>query len=542
MITNVSLLKKLNIITKTGRLNPNTGRILTSNPKVKDSIHECTSFLVGDNIAIGERIFCICNAITSQPCCATCNTPVRYSKDKRTFPKFCSVKCARCNKEVKHKTKKTMLERYGADRTSIKEKTKATCLSKFGSTSPLGNSNIIQKIKNTNINRYGHENAAKADSVKEKTKNTCLARYGTYAPSMCGSVQTKISNNHARSISGNLNDPNWLHNMHKKHTLSEIANVLNVGCSIVSSRFAEYKLPVHRHFSTSKPQAQLNDFLLSLGLKTTMNSKIPSSSQELDILIRSVNIGIEMNGVYWHSELNNKHKQYHLNKTIACADENIRLIHVLDNEWIHKNDIVKSRLCAIVGRISHKIGGRECQITYPSSRQTKDFLIDNHIQGWCASSINIGLQHSGKLVALMTFGKSRFNKYDYELLRFCNTLNTIVVGGAAKLLSAFDSMHPTASLVSFSDKRWSEGGVYKQLNFTHTHDSSPNYKYFHNSDVHKLYSRQQFQKHKLSSKLDNYDSTLSEWENMKNHKYNRIWDCGNGVWVRTPQQANKKGK
>ena len=39
-----------------------------------------------------------------------------------------------------------------------------------------------------------------------------------------------------------------------------------------------------------------------------------------------------------------------------------------------------------------------------------------------------------------------------------------------------------------------------------------------------------YQKHKLQNILENFDKDLTEWHNMKNHGYDRIWDCGNDVW------------
>ena len=40
-----------------------------------------------------------------------------------------------------------------------------------------------------------------------------------------------------------------------------------------------------------------------------------------------------------------------------------------------------------------------------------------------------------------------------------------------------------------------------------------------------------FQKHKLKDKLENFDSDLTEVENMINNGYNRIYDCGNLKFV-----------
>ena len=42
-----------------------------------------------------------------------------------------------------------------------------------------------------------------------------------------------------------------------------------------------------------------------------------------------------------------------------------------------------------------------------------------------------------------------------------------------------------------------------------------------------LESRMKYQKHKLFRLLDKYDSDKSEYENMCDNGYLRIWDCGN---------------
>ena len=129
----------------------------------------------------------------------------------------------------------------------------------------------------------------------------------------------------------------------------------------------------------------------------------------------------------------------------------------------------------------------------------------------------------------MTFGKPRFNKeYDYELLRFCNTLNTSVMGGASKLLSYFIKNYNPKSILSYANLRWSMGNLYEKLGFTLISQSSPNYFYFNNDLI--LHSRIEFQKHKLKDKLENYNPDLTESENMYNNGYRKIYDCGNLVY------------
>ena len=129
----------------------------------------------------------------------------------------------------------------------------------------------------------------------------------------------------------------------------------------------------------------------------------------------------------------------------------------------------------------------------------------------------------------MTFGKTRFSKkYEYEMIRFCNKKFISVVGGASKLYKYFIRNYKPKSVISYANRRYSDGNLYDKLGFKFSHFSTPNYWYFKNNQ--KLYSRIMFQKHKLKDLLESYDSNKSEIENMIANNYQRIFDCGNIIF------------
>jgi hypothetical protein len=257
------------------------------------------------------------------------------------------------------------------------------------------------------------------------------------------------------------------------------------------------------------------------------NDRKTLSGQELDIVLPDLGLAFEYNGLYWHSD-KFKNKTYHLDKS-NLLKENIdyQLIHINEDEWDNKQDIVKSRILSLLGKTT-KIYARKCilkEISFP-----RTFLDENHIQGHGSpSAINLGLYYNKELVAVMTFSKPRFSSnYDYELVRYCSKLNTTVVGGASKLFSYFNNNY-LGSVVSYSDKRWSSGNLYKKLGFEYSHTSEPNYRYYKGNIS---LSRYQCQKHKLADLLkEEFDPELSEYENMTNAGYIRVYDCGNDVWV-----------
>jgi hypothetical protein len=148
-----------------------------------------------------------------------------------------------------------------------------------------------------------------------------------------------------------------------------------------------------------------------------------------------------------------------------------------------KKDIVKSRIKNILGLTGNKIYARKCEIREVKSSESKLFLNDNHIQGNVNSKIKLGLYYNDELVSLMTFGSLRKNLNQssidnvYELLRFCNKLNCSVIGGADKLLKHFIKEYNPKEIISYADRRWSQGDLYSNLGFTEITKNKPNYWY-----------------------------------------------------------------
>lgn len=281
----------------------------------------------------------------------------------------------------------------------------------------------------------------------------------------------------------------------------------------------------------SKPEQEICDFIKKSdpGTEIIQNSRKIIDPQELDIYIPSKNLAIEYCGLYWHSQ-EKIGKTYHRDKYLACKAKGITLATIFENEWLNKQEIVKSMLLSRLQLTPFKIGARKTEIKEISCADVKTFLMENHLMGSVSGKVYLGLFHNDKMVSCMIFGKSRFDATQWEILRFASLCNHQINGGASKLLTYFISKYSPNIISTYADLRYGEGRTYENFGFKFKHVSHPNYFYFKHGDS-TLCSRIQFQKHKLAQKLSNFDPELSEYENMKNNGYNRIYDCGNNVYT-----------
>jgi len=295
-------------------------------------------------------------------------------------------------------------------------------------------------------------------------------------------------------------------------------------------------------YSNSSYEDELDEYLNQFNiqfLRTQSIIKNPVTGRmlELDFYFPDLKIAIEFDGLYWHSNEHQLNDTYHLMKTELCEQQGIRLIHIFEDEWVLKKNIVLSRLSNLL-HISNlvKIHARKCIIKPIDFLQKTTFLTENHIQGNDVSSVNLGLFFNDILVSVMTFSKGSISKGNikedgvYELSRFSNLCFHSISGSASKLLAYFKNNYEWKKIFSYADRRWSQGNVYHKLGFRLESTVGINYWYMNRQDILHRIHRFTFRKSMLIKK-DGYIDTLTEKENMKNMGYIWIYDCGNLKFV-----------
>lgn len=482
-------------------------------------------------IPIRQRLFHYNSGLFSLVLCKTCGTQkVGWSEKNQRYSVYCGSKCAHSDPVVLQKTANTCLERFGETtnlKSSVtKEKIKQTCSNRYGTDNYAKTEMFLTASRGTSLKKYGVNNPSKSQAVKDKINSTHQERYGRKRQS-----QSHIQE-HIISLKNDADLMRDLH-LHQQVPIYKIAEMLGVNHSQLCVHFKEnLGIEPNTGYQKSLAESEILSFIKGLGFEAESGNRNIIAPKELDIFIPEKNLAFELDGVAWHTELRGKSKNYHLNKTLSCRDKGVRLVHIYDTEWVSKKEIVKSRIRALLGR-TETVYGRKCTIKRLNSEEYTKFFQDSHIQGSVPAQVSYGLIFEGDLVAAMSFGKARYNtSCQWELLRFSNKLNTRVVGGAGKLFKHFITAHEPQSVVSYCDLRWNTGIVYQNIGFDFKTETQPNYWY--TKDCRKLESRVKFQKHKLKTILKDFDPNLTEWENMIRNGYDRIWDCGNGVYIWTP--------
>lgn len=319
----------------------------------------------------------------------------------------------------------------------------------------------------------------------------------------------------------------------------DYSNSIYINCKtpieIICKKHGSFTIPAEAHTTfrsgcsacshiVSRAQLEIQEFIESLGIRTERDFRLENNT-EIDVYCPDIKIGFEHNGLFWHGEKRIQDTKYHFNKSLIAKEQGIHLIHIWEDEWAFDTDKVKNMISMYVGKHNKIYDARKCLVKQVSWEIAEALLNKVHLQGACKpTNLCYALDYEGSPVALMCFvGKEETT----ILTRFCSEGR--VRGGFGKLLHYFISNNPECKqILSFSDNRWSKGGIYQKFGFKEDGELEPDY--FWCKGVKRFHKRN-FQHQYLSSKLENYNPEESEAVNCRNNGYFKIWDCGKTRWI-----------
>lgn len=479
-------------------------------------------------------------------------------RDMHIGPQCCSMACR--GKLIE----KTSLERYGAKnvfasdygKAKIKETIarvygdeehfreaqhaamEATMLDRYGIKSPLQSDEIKGKLVQTNMERYGVPFVMQNPDVQAKQRQTINANGGY------GMANPKIREKIQKTIQAKCGIDNVLKS---SDIQGEILHMPSNAVGGVGTRTVQKNYEVLNVFQI---ESEVKDFLLSIdpNMQIIMHDRKIIAPYEFDIYLPDYNFAIECNPTYTHnSSCGAYHREaplprnYHAIKSHMTNSAGIELFHIFGYEWVDTPDVIKSMLKARLGFVKTRIYARNTHIEEIPYAEASEFLATSHRQGFTPTKICLGLRlnSDNTLVSLMTFnpmkahqGHREADSDDWELSRFCNLRDTVVVGGASKLFKYFVSNYEFEKLVSFSDIAHTSGKLYQVLGFTEVSVSAPSYVWVHlKTDAY--YKRTACMKSKLKRLFN--DPTLdiehlTEKQIMEAHGYVQVFDSGLIRW------------
>jgi len=296
----------------------------------------------------------------------------------------------------------------------------------------------------------------------------------------------------------------------------------------VFQRDAMYETKLFPRKSRSQFEDQIAKYLTKWGVEFQRNKKI-IKPYELDFYIESHNLAIEINGLYWHSEIaGKKDKKYHEMKFHMSLEKGIHLLTIFDDEWINQRDQILAHLKYKLKLADRGLPARKLEARVINHEQSlvKRFLDKYHIQGAPYTlGITVGAYDKDfSLVSVMTF--SKLDEDVYDLTRFTSDSKTHA-GVFSKLLKKFVEVYEPKKIISFSDNRWSNGKLYNSNSFVEVSKVKPAYFY---TDYEIKIHRFNMRKGNIEKKYGIDMSTLTEREATLLLGFDKVWDCGKIKW------------
>lgn len=257
----------------------------------------------------------------------------------------------------------------------------------------------------------------------------------------------------------------------------------------------------------SKQEEELFEFIKEIENTTVLqrnNNIIPP--YELDIYIPDKHIAIEYDGLIWHSDKFGKNMNYHLRKTSICAEKGIHLIHIFEDEWLSKPNVVKAKITELLGYF-HKnniINAYEIIISPISSNEAMEFYSTHDLIPFKNSTIHVGCFVKNSLISSISFKDTVRQEKKWVLTHFAYDIKYCDGNIFHILCKYFIDKYEATEIIALADMRWFseiKDNFYDEFGFVNEQILEPTFSYV---DGRK--------------RIDNLE--------LDGNKLPKIWNCG----------------
>lgn len=421
-------------------------------------------------------------------------------KRRNTMKKKYGVNNPMQNKKLKEKQQKSVLDKYGVENVSqikeVRDKVEQTNLQKYGHKAFLASEEGKRKKTEGIKKKYGVENVFQSEEIKQKIKDTNLKKYG---------VSHHLKNQDRATIHAQLVLDSKIKNGQIKIYDGKTVKEWLKDSEYSNSRF---RVLINKYgFDVARSMTPRFSYLEQIFEQWLIKEKINYQKQFMienkyaDFLLTDINIVIELDGLYWHSEAEQEKHNYHAIKRQLYIDNGYTPLFFREDEINNSFDIIKSIVLNKMKK-SDSIFARKCKIVNIDRRCSQEFFNKNHLMGQ-GRGVTCGLEYNNEIISAIIIRKIR-DKH-YEISRFCHKLGYQVVGGFSRLFKHFLNQNDVDILTTFIDLRYGNGNYLCGLGFKHI-NTSLSFKW---TDCINTFHRMRFRGNSGYS-----------------HNLVKIWDCG----------------
>jgi predicted transcriptional regulator len=463
------------------------------------------------------------------------NELIRKKKALTNLSKYGFV-CPLMNKEVKQKTIATNLKKYGFkhhfSNPNIKRKIIRTLIKKYGVSSPIHNQEIKKRMIDTNLERYLETNPLKNSLVRAKAKNTNLNVYGYENPIKNDLIKIKIKNTNLTKFGSKF----YFKSLTFKNKMILKGRIKIVFGKTLAEWAREYHLPVcsiYQWFYQNEEKT-LEEFLAHLvsykhkltdieniisqkfGLKHFNKYPNKMLRYKPDFKISS-HCFLNVDGLYYHSSINQKMKLYHYNMRKTYESFGFRIFQFRADEVYKKQNIIKLIIEQAMNPCEDILNLHKAIAVKISNREARTFLESNHIKGYKPAK-HIGLFQGNSLLSVLSY---KVKKKSLSIERFCCKKDVNFNQAFKILINQPELNYLNLPIYYLIDLRY-ENGDYLQYNGFKPGLEFLNWEW---TDFKKVYK-----KTKCMSRMD--ERMLSENEYAKELKLYKIYGAGQRFFVK----------
>lgn len=389
---------------------------------------------------------------------------------------------------------RTLIDKYGVDNPGKLPKAKEAHAAFYADEAKVAGA--VAAGRTTMMNTYGVENAFQLPHLDRK----------------------KIAQRHLSAEAAEiLNNGTLFREFIESKSVATVTEELGINATTFYNYVRQYGIP--NNFGSSF-EKEIAAFLEQSGIRFKPRDRTVIKPLELDFWISDFNLGIEFNGLYFHSS-NVVTDRFHRTKWEACRAAGIRLLMINEDEYVERPDVIRKKILNLCGKSDRGPGGRSMTVSRISISDATAFCEKYHIQGAPSAVVDaFGAFVSGELGGVVTLSRQRGTGH-LDLTRFCSD-GKVYPGMFSKIMKEI-SGHVSENIITFADLRYSDGGLYEKTGFELVGEIPPDYKYVYRN---KTYHKSLFTKKRIEQKFGIDMANKTERIAMEELGYSRIYDCG----------------